>query len=75
MAIDRAVLLPGQELMERMDREYERTGDWKPRAEVEKIMREEAGNQEEGEKDGQDLTQAQEMREKMHPDTAITKTT
>ena len=68
MAIDRAVLLPGQELMERMDREYERTGDWKPRAEVEEIMREETGKQEESEKEGQDLTQAQEMGEKLHPD-------
>lgn len=41
MAIDRAVLLPGQELMERMDREYNRTGEWKPRAEVEDEMRRE----------------------------------
>ena len=41
MAIDRAVLLPGQELMERMDREYNSTGDWRPRAEVEEEMRRE----------------------------------
>lgn len=70
MAIDRAVLLPGQELMERMDREYERTGDWKPRAEVEEMMRDETGKQEEGEKEGQNLTQAQEKRDRMHPDPA-----
>ena len=69
MAIDRAVLLPGQELMERMDREYERTGNWKPRAEVEEIMREETGRQEKGGKEGWDLTRAQEMSEKMHLDT------
>ena len=41
VAIDRAVLLPGQELMERMDREYNSTGDWRPRAEVEEEMRRE----------------------------------
>ena len=52
MAIDRAVLLPGQELMERMDREFIRTGDWKSGAEVvEEIKKEtgkEAGSEEKG---------------------------
>ena len=68
MAIDRAVLLPGQELMERMDREYERTGDWKPRAEVEEILRKENEKPEDGREEGLDSEQAQEMREKLHPD-------
>ena len=55
MAIDRAVLLPGQELMERMDREYNRTGEWKPRAEVEDEMRrEKTGWQAENNVEGQD---------------------
>ena len=53
MAIDRAVLLPGQELMERMDREYDRTGDWKPHGEVVKdVERETAGKEAEGREDG-----------------------
>ena len=55
MAIDRAVLLPGQELMERMDREYNRTGKWKPRAEVEDEMRrEKTGRHAENNVEGQD---------------------
>ena len=59
MAIDRAVLLPGQELMERMDREYNRTGDWKPRAEVKEKMRK--------------VEEEREIKEKMDqdPDPAI----
>lgn len=65
MAIDRAVLLPGQELMERMDREYNRTGDWKPRVEVEEEMRREEGERE--------VEEEKEMEEKMDrdPDLAI----
>lgn len=55
MAIDRAVLLPGQELMETMDREYNRTGEWKPRAEVEDEMRgERTERQAENDVEGQD---------------------
>ena len=57
MAIDRAVLLPGQELMERMDREFHRTGDWTPPREVvEEIKREETGERQvEDKKEGQEL--------------------
>lgn len=39
MAIDRAVLLPGQELMERLDKEYKRSGDEKRRTEEEEENR------------------------------------
>lgn len=67
MAIDRAVLLPGQELMERMDRECNATGDWKPRAEEEEEMRREEIGME-----GQEVEQEKEMKEKLdqNPDPA-----
>lgn len=69
MAIDRAVLLPGQELMERLDKEYKRSGDERRRAEEEEeIRREEIGSQAEGKEEGQDPAQDQETREKMHQD-------
>lgn len=69
MAIDRAVLLPGQELMERMDREDNRPRDEKPRAkEEEEIRREESGSQAESKEKGQDPAQNQETREKMYQD-------
>lgn len=59
MAIDRAVLWPGQELMERMDRECHAMGDWKARAEVEEEMRRgKIGMQ------GQDVEREKEMKEK-----------
>lgn len=63
MAIDRAVLLPGQELMERMDHEYNGTG----RAEDEKkVRRDEGGSQAENEVEGQDPEQNTETAEKIH---------
>ena len=67
MAIDRAVLLPGQELMERMDREYNRrTRDYKSRAEV---VGEETVGQAEDEEEGQDPGPSREMK-KMRRDSA-----
>ncbi|MCJ1381680.1 hypothetical protein MMC17_004791 [Xylographa soralifera] len=60
MAIDRAVLLPGQELMERMDRDYNGNGDEgdarRGRAER-KVREEEGGGQAEGWEKGQDPEQ------------------
>lgn len=69
MAIDRAVLLPGQELMERMDKEYNGNGDEKHRAqEEEEIRREETGSQAENKEEGQDPAETRETKEKMHQD-------
>lgn len=69
MAIDRAVLLPGQELMERLDKEYYGTGDHKHRAgEEEKIRREETGSQAENAEKGQDPEQDLESEEKTYHD-------
>ena len=69
MAIDRAVLLPGQELMERMDKEYERTGHRRPRGEVEEEMRKEEGTRrEEVRGEGKDLGQEKGMQEKIGED-------
>lgn len=68
MAIDRAVLLPGQELMERMDRDFNNTGDGNYRAEQEKIRREQTGSQAESKEEGQDPEQNKETREKMRQD-------
>ena len=69
MAIDRAVLLPGQELMERLDKEYNGTGNNKHRAEEEeKIRREETESQAENTEKGQDPEQDRETKEKMHLD-------
>lgn len=54
MAIDRAVLLPGQDLMEKLDREYNSAGgavtgrNW--RDVEERIFEEERGEQEDGKK-------------------------
>lgn len=55
MAIDRAVLLPGQDLMEKLDREYATTGggvgtegNW--RDVEQRIFEEERGDEEEGKK-------------------------
>ena len=72
MAIDRAVLLPGQELMERMDREYNRrTRDYKSRAEVkEEMIKEETGGQAEDKEEGQDPGPSRETEEKMRRDFA-----
>ena len=57
MALDRAVLLPGQELMEKMDREYNRSGEnvegeGKEEQEEERIRDEERGSQVESERGG-----------------------
>lgn len=56
MAIDRAVLLPGQDLMEKLDREYSSAGggagtgrNW--RDVEERIFEEESGKQEDGKKE------------------------
>lgn len=69
MAIDRAVLLPGQELMERLDKEYNRPSDGKYRAkEEEEVRREETGSQAESKNEGQDPAQDQETRDKLHQD-------
>ena len=62
MAIDRAVLLPGQELMERMDREFQRTGDFEEaRIEVEGEVRREESERHmgkgRGERDREDTTE------------------
>ena len=68
MAIDRAVLLPGQELMERLDKEYNHPSHGKHRAEEEEeVRREETGSQAESKK-GQDPAQDQEMRDNLHQD-------
>lgn len=66
MAIDRAVLLPGQGLMEKMDREHNRTGDWKPRVKVEKEIR-----REEGGREGQDMEHEKGMKYKMDQDSRL----
>jgi len=52
MAIDRAVLLPGQELMEKLDRDYSENGPERPgwRDVEERILEEERGAQVETEK-------------------------
>ena len=71
MAIDRAVLLPGQELMERMDKEYNGTVDKRDRAEEEEQIRKmQTGSQVEKIDEGQDPGQDQETKEKMHQDPA-----
>ena len=62
MAIDRAVLLPGQGLMERMDREYNQAGDWKPRVEEEEEMKREEGERK--------VEEEKEMEEKTDRDPA-----
>ena len=65
MAIDRAVLIPGQELMQRMDREYNRAGTGKPHLkEEQEQVRAEAGSPAEG----QDPEQDEATAEKMHQD-------
>lgn len=70
MAIDRAVLLPGQELMQRMDHKYNGTKfDSTQREEMEeKIRREESGSQAENAEEGQDPEQDQSTEQKMHQD-------
>ena len=70
MAIDRAVLLPGQELMERTDREYNRVSDDEHPAEEEEIRRKETKRQAEGREEGQDPEQDEETREKIYQDPA-----
>lgn len=50
MAIDRAVLLPGQELMERMDHEYNGISA----EDEQRVRRDEEGAQVENDKKGQD---------------------
>ena len=58
-AIDRAVLLPGEELMEKMDKEVNGRGRDKEDAhwqeEEQRVRREEEGSQAEHEERGQDL--------------------
>ena len=69
MTIGRAILLPGQELMERMDKEYNRSGGQKYRAEEEEqLRREEKESQSESKGEGQDPAQNHETREKMPQD-------
>jgi len=64
MAIDRAVLLPGQELMERMDHEYNGT-----RAEdEEKVRRNEEGTQAERDEKGQDPEQKADTADQIRQD-------
>ena len=67
MAIDRAVLLPGQELMERMDREYngDGVGDGERLRAERKVREDEAGSQAEDREEGQDPEQ-DEKRGRMH---------
>ena len=66
MAIDRSVLLPGQELMERMDREYNGDdGDGQRKREERKVREDEAGSQAEGDGEGQDPEQ-DEKTGRMH---------
>ncbi|MCJ1437442.1 hypothetical protein MMC27_006829 [Xylographa pallens] len=66
MAIDRSVLLPGQELMERMDREYNGdAGDAERLREERKVRKDEAGSQAEDQEMGQDPEQ-DEKRGRMH---------
>lgn len=62
MAIDRAVLLPGQELMERMDHEY----NGKVEEDEKLVRRDEEGAQAENEEEGQDPEQNQETAKSMH---------
>lgn len=62
MAIDRAVLLPGQELMERMDHEY----NGKEKEDEKVVRRDEQGAQAENEEEGQDPEQNRETEEKVH---------
>lgn len=65
MAVDRAVLLLGQELMERMDHEYNGTD----RAKDEKKVRmDEGGSRAESEVEGQNPEQDNETAEKMGQD-------
>lgn len=67
MAIDRAVLLPGQELMERMDHEYNGA-----RAKDEQeVRRDEEGAQAEISKEGQDQEQNAETDEKVRHDKSV----
>ena len=70
MAIDRAVLLPGQELMQRMDHEYNGTKlDRRKREDMEKqVRRMEMGNQAENAEEGQDPAQNQSTAKHMHQD-------
>ncbi|KAK3178837.1 hypothetical protein OEA41_000974 [Lepraria neglecta] len=67
MAIDRAVLLPGQELMEKMDREYNGpTREWGLKREKGLVREEERGSQAENEEEGQDPEQNALTAEKLH---------
>ena len=70
MAIDRAVLLPGQELMQRMDQEYNGQGASKHRLreEEEKVREEEVGSQAEKVEVGQDPEQDKVTAKRMHQD-------
>lgn len=63
-AIDRAVLLPGEELMEKMDREVNMKGPrWQ--AQEERVRREQEGKQVEDENEGQDPEQDERTRQRM----------
>ena len=68
MAIDRAVLLPGQELMEKMDREYSGRGKGNGQRlneEKERVREDESGGQAEDKEKGQDPEQDDSTR-RMH---------
>lgn len=68
MAIDRAVLLPGEELMQKMDHEYHATPmEKQERADIEgKIRRMESGSQAENAEEAQDPGQNESTRKEMH---------
>ena len=66
MAIDRAVLLPGQELMERMDKEYNGIDRKERDREREEVRDDEGGRRAENEEMGQDPEQDAATAEKMH---------
>ncbi|KAK4691326.1 Trk/Ktr/HKT type cation transporter, partial [Lecanoromycetidae sp. Uapishka_2] len=71
MAIDRAVLLPGQELMERMDKEYnDHPSERHMEEERETVRRDESGGNAETEEKGQDPEQNEETARKMHLDSS-----
>lgn len=64
MAIDRAVLLPGQELMERMDHEY----NGKTAEDEREVRRDEEGDKAETKEEGQDPEQNEATAENVHQD-------
>lgn len=71
MAIDRAVLLPGEELMERLDEEHDGPRDEKSRARMEEEDRRmQRGTPAEKTEEGQNAKQAEETKGQMDWDYA-----